>query len=228
MISLRRHVLTLVAVFLALAIGVVLGSTSVATSIRDSLVERQESTEGQLETAQQELTQSRLEADRLDELAGELATGRGDGVAVVVIPPATAIASLAERAAEVGVVLGAQDCSVATPGACTGELPAELLYEVGARVVEIGHAERRARFGDTDKVVTQKVRIAVESGLTPIICVGEHTRSAPEAAARAVADQLSSAVEATVHEGRSMSPPVSIRSRRRRRRLDLYILRQSA
>ena len=72
MISLRRHVLTLVAVFLALAIGVVLGSTSVATSIRDSLVERQETTAGQLEITQRELTQTRLEADRLDALAGEL------------------------------------------------------------------------------------------------------------------------------------------------------------
>lgn len=72
MISLRRHVLTLVAVFLALAIGVVLGSTSVATSIRDALVERQETTAGQLETAQEDLAQSRLEVDRLDSLAGNL------------------------------------------------------------------------------------------------------------------------------------------------------------
>lgn len=72
MISLRRHVLTLVAVFLALAIGVVLGSTSVATSIRDALVERQETTAGQLETAQEDLARSRLESDRLDSLAGNL------------------------------------------------------------------------------------------------------------------------------------------------------------
>ena len=61
MISLRRHVLTLVAVFLALAVGVVLGSTSVATSIRDAVVEREET------------TAARLELDALEDLNGRCA-----------------------------------------------------------------------------------------------------------------------------------------------------------
>ena len=72
MISLRRHVLTLVAVFLALAMGVVLGSTSVATSIRDALVDREETTATRLKTAEDDLMRSRSAEDRLDALAGSL------------------------------------------------------------------------------------------------------------------------------------------------------------
>lgn len=72
MISLRRHVLTLVAVFLALAMGVVLGSTSVATSIRDAVVDREETTATRLDAAEDDLNQSRLAEDRLDDLAGTL------------------------------------------------------------------------------------------------------------------------------------------------------------
>lgn len=95
-ISLRRHVLTLVAVFLALAVGVVLGSTSVATSIRDAVVDREETTAGQLETTQKELNDSRLAEDRLDALAGDVTPAVTDGrladrpVLLVVAPGASA------------------------------------------------------------------------------------------------------------------------------------------
>ena len=95
MISLRRHVLTLVAVFLALAMGVVLGSTSVATSIRDAVVEREETTATRLETAEDELGRSRLAQARLDALAGSLSPSVLEGrledrpVLVVVTPGAS-------------------------------------------------------------------------------------------------------------------------------------------
>ena len=96
MISLRRHVLTLVAVFLALAVGVVLGSTSVATSIRDAVVDREETTAGRLESAEQELSRTRLEAERLNSMVGDLTPAVADGrlsgrpVLVVVAPGASA------------------------------------------------------------------------------------------------------------------------------------------
>ena len=67
----RRHVLTLVAVFLALAVGVVLGSTSVATSIRDAVVDREETTAARLEAAQDDLAAERRAVDRLDGLAAD-------------------------------------------------------------------------------------------------------------------------------------------------------------
>ncbi|WP_031265044.1 copper transporter [Dietzia sp. UCD-THP] len=95
MISLRRHVLTLVAVFLALGLGVVLGSTSVATSIRDAVVDREETTVAQLEAAREEVATRRLAAQRLDDMAGELTRPVVDGtlegrpVLVVVAPGAS-------------------------------------------------------------------------------------------------------------------------------------------
>lgn len=94
MISLRRHVLTLVAVFLALAIGVVLGSTSVATSVRDAVVDREETTAARLETAERDLNRERLHIDRLDSMADALGPAVLDGalkdrpVLVVVAPGA--------------------------------------------------------------------------------------------------------------------------------------------
>lgn len=94
MISLRRHVLTLVAVFLALAVGVILGSTSVATSIRDAVVEREETTAGRLETAEQDLTRSRLASERMDAMIGDLT-------------PVVADATLADRPVLVVVAPGA-------------------------------------------------------------------------------------------------------------------------
>lgn len=96
MISLRRHVLTLVAVFLALAVGVVLGSTSVATSVRDAVVDREDTTAGRLESAEQDLNQKRLAAERLDSMIGDLTSAVADGqltdrpVLVVVAPGASA------------------------------------------------------------------------------------------------------------------------------------------
>lgn len=89
MISLRRHVLTLVAVFLALAVGVVLGSTSVATSIRDAVGEREETTAARLEATQDDLAAQRLAVDRLDSLTADLVPtvvdGRLDGRPVLTI-----------------------------------------------------------------------------------------------------------------------------------------------
>src|SRR5699024_12485616 len=96
LISLRRHVLTLVAVFLALAVGVVLGSTAVATSIRDAVVDREETTAGRLESAEQELSRTRPEAERLNSMVGDLTPAVADGrlsdrpVLVVVAPGASA------------------------------------------------------------------------------------------------------------------------------------------
>lgn len=80
MISLRRHVLTLVAVFLALALGVVLGSTSVATSVRDAVVDREQTTAARLDTAEADLAESRTAVDRLDGMASTLAHRVVDGV----------------------------------------------------------------------------------------------------------------------------------------------------
>lgn len=124
---------------------------------------------------------------------------RAHGLAVVVIPSATALAVLADGAAEAGVLLGAQDCSREPAGAFTGELPVTLLREVGATVIEVGHAERRRHFGETDEIVAAKTRAVAEAGLVPMVCAGESHisesgRHATEHAATEVIRQVGSAL----------------------------------
>lgn len=121
--------------------------------------------------------------------------GRADGLTIVVVPSATTLATLYGPAVAAGIVLGAQDCSPHPAGAWTGELPASLLAEVGARVVEVGHAERRRHLGETDEVVAAKVRAAIEAGLVPMLCVGERVPAAPAAAAADVESQLAAALD---------------------------------
>lgn len=93
------------------------------------------------------------------------------GVEVVLAPPATALAAVAEVvASRVGVA--GQNMHWAPRGAYTGEVSAEMLAELASHVL-VGHSERRALFGETDEGVRRKVAAALALGLTPIVCVGE-------------------------------------------------------
>ena len=74
--------------------------------------------------------------------------------------------------------LCAQDMSTKLDGAHTGQSSAAMLREVGCSHVIIGHSERRAEFGETDLMVSQKAELALAQGLTPIICFGEDERDA--------------------------------------------------
>ena len=98
---------------------------------------------------------------------------RPAGARVAVCPPATLIDRLAEAVAGSAVLVGGQDCRAEAAGAVTGDVAAEMLAEAGARLVILGHSERRAGYGETDAVVAAKVEGALRAGLEPIICVGE-------------------------------------------------------
>lgn len=93
------------------------------------------------------------------------------GVAVCVPFPYLAQAQLMLRCGAVS--LGAQDCSVHTAGAHTGEVSVEMLAEFGCRYVIVGHSERRADHHESDELVAAKAARALEGGLVPIVCVGE-------------------------------------------------------
>ena len=58
-------------------------------------------------------------------------------------------------------------------GAYTGEVSADMLKECGVKYVIIGHSERRQYFAETDETVNKKVKVALENGFRPIVCVGE-------------------------------------------------------
>jgi triosephosphate isomerase len=91
---------------------------------------------------------------------------------LLVCPPATLIAGLADRAKGSKLAVGAQDCHPKASGAHTGDLSAEMLADAGASAI-IGHSERRADHGETDALVRQKAEAAWRAGLVAIVCIGE-------------------------------------------------------
>ncbi|MFK0290343.1 triose-phosphate isomerase family protein [Streptomyces sp. NPDC090442] len=95
-------------------------------------------------------------------------------VDLFVLPSFPALADARELLAGTAVGYGAQDVHWAEHGAWTGEVSAGMLAETGARYVEVGHAERRRHFGETDETVAAKTRAATAAGLVPVICAGEH------------------------------------------------------
>ena len=92
---------------------------------------------------------------------------------MVVCPPFTALSTAAKLLSNSKIELGAQDMSVHAKGAYTAEISAEMLLTVGASFVILGHSERRQYHAETDELVNAKAKVAIEAGLTPIICVGE-------------------------------------------------------
>lgn len=71
------------------------------------------------------------------------------------------------------VAWGAQDLSLYEAGAYTGEVSAAMLRDFGSKYVIVGHSERRSYHGETDAQVARKAVVALQAGLTPIVCVGE-------------------------------------------------------
>lgn len=92
---------------------------------------------------------------------------------MLLCPPATLIAAMADRAKGSALAVGAQDCHTATSGAHTGDLSAAMVKDAGARSVILGHSERRADHGETSELVRQKAEAALAAGLMAIVCIGE-------------------------------------------------------
>ncbi|KAL1992138.1 hypothetical protein VTN49DRAFT_4170 [Thermomyces lanuginosus] len=88
-------------------------------------------------------------------------------------------------------LLGAQDSFWESLGPYTGEVSPLALKEIGASIVELGHAERRSIFGETDEITAKKAAAVSAHGLIPLVCIGEVNTPGPETCA---------AVEAAVRE----------------------------
>ena len=76
-------------------------------------------------------------------------------------------------AQETNIHIDAQNVHWAEKGAFTGEVSAQMLSSIRTEYVIIGHSERRQYFSETDEIVNQKIKIALENSLKPIVCVGE-------------------------------------------------------
>ena len=100
-------------------------------------------------------------------IAAVAAADAGD-VTIVVAPPFPFL-----RDAGSALRISAQNCSDQPSGAFTGEVSPSMIRDCGASSVILGHSERRSLFHETDAVVARKLALAIDSGLTPILCIGE-------------------------------------------------------
>ena len=96
-------------------------------------------------------------------------------VVTVVCPPTIWIGAVAPFKSTKNFVLGGQDCFSEVEGAFTGQTSSAMLRDSGVQYVILGHSERRAA-GDGDELINQKIRTALKSGLTVVLCVGETVR----------------------------------------------------
>ncbi|HYI49178.1 MAG TPA: triose-phosphate isomerase [Allosphingosinicella sp.] len=93
------------------------------------------------------------------------------GADVAICPPFTLIAPAVTRSG--GLIVGAQDCHAEASGAHTGCISVPMIREAGAKLVIVGHSERRAGQRESDAEVRAKAAAALAAGLVAIVCVGE-------------------------------------------------------
>ena len=96
---------------------------------------------------------------------------------IFVIPDFVTVFPSKGKLAGTNVWLGAQNCYSEDKGAYTGEVSPVTLSQAGVKIVEIGHAERRRLFGETDEDVAKKAAAIVRNGMVPLVCIGEKNRS---------------------------------------------------
>jgi triosephosphate isomerase (TIM) len=111
----------------------------------------------------------------VDSLAMEIVEGVKDvsNIDMFLIPSFPLIDHLSNILNNSNISLGAQNMAFIDYGAYTGEVPAPTLAELGCTYIELGHAERRANFNETDHSVNKKVKLCLDYKMTPLVCVGE-------------------------------------------------------
>ena len=92
---------------------------------------------------------------------------------IFIVPPFTVLKGVCDVVGDSNLFVGAQNMHWEDAGSYTGEISPLMLKDCGVRLVELGHSERRAEFGETDYLVNKKVLSAVRHGLIPLVCIGE-------------------------------------------------------
>ncbi len=92
---------------------------------------------------------------------------------IAVCPAFTALETAVRVLHGSNIKLGSQDVSAKESGAYTGEVSAKMLLDTGVTYAIVGHSERRQYHNETDALVNEKTKMALKSGLLPIVCIGE-------------------------------------------------------
>lgn len=112
-------------------------------------------------------------ATSIELVKGLTAASSAEGPEVLVCPPFVYLDPVLQTAGGSQVTVGAQDAYFEASGAFTGETSVGMLKDLGCKYVILGHSERRHVIGETDELINQKVHAVLNSGLIPILCVGE-------------------------------------------------------
>jgi triosephosphate isomerase len=115
---------------------------------------------GNLENAKKIFRSTKNVADKLN------------SIHVIACPPFVYISTFAKSRAESKIAIGAQDVFFEGEGSYTGEVSASMLKDLGVTHCIVGHSEKR-KAGDTDEIVSKKVKALLEAGIHPVVCIGE-------------------------------------------------------
>jgi triosephosphate isomerase len=101
-------------------------------------------------------------------------------VDVALFPPAVYLQQVEQSLTNSSIAWGAQNLSQFMHGAYTGEISAPMLNDFHCKYVLMGHSERRCLYAEIgldqlvlDYIIAEKFQVAVQEGITPIICIGE-------------------------------------------------------
>ncbi|MFW9939984.1 MAG: triose-phosphate isomerase [Candidatus Thorarchaeota archaeon] len=97
-------------------------------------------------------------------------------VEVVIAPPFTSLIGTYEILKDTYIKVGAQNMYFEENGAFTGEISPIFLKEINVEYVILGHSERRDIFNESDELINKKLKKALNIGLKPIVCIGEHLK----------------------------------------------------
>lgn len=98
---------------------------------------------------------------------------KGLNAKYMIAPPFVYLDAISEVVKGSNIILGAQNMAATDNGAHTGAISWTMLKDVGVQTVILGHSERRDEFGESDKLINEKVKKALENGLDVVLCIGE-------------------------------------------------------
>jgi len=107
------------------------------------------------------------------QLVEGIKAGDAGAAQLAVCPPAVYLMKVGGMLEGSQISLGSQNVCDQASGAYTGEVSGDMLKESGCHYAIVGHSERRSIYQETDQLVAARFAMAIESGLTPIFCVGE-------------------------------------------------------